>query len=218
MNKLQEACIISHEHWLKELEQTIATLDIDIPEIKIPEKTKEKIVSIKDAKSKSKKNRNIKSKVIKILIIAAIIASLLVSAVAFTPFREFVVEFFDEYNSFSNDNYEIHYPNEIEITKLPEGFVLIYEDVNKRIIVQQYQYNEKTFTISKNTSDTYYQISNVYSDKIEFYNSNIKYTLVTKVNGYNCTEVIWLTNEYSYVLTGYNMTNEELTELAKNIK
>ena len=57
MNKLQEACIISHEHWLKELEQAVATLDIDIPEIKIPEKTKEKIVSIKDSKSKSKKNK-----------------------------------------------------------------------------------------------------------------------------------------------------------------
>ena len=34
MNKLQEACIISHEHWLNEIEQSIASIDIDIPEIK----------------------------------------------------------------------------------------------------------------------------------------------------------------------------------------
>ena len=56
MNKLQEACIISHEHWLKEIEKTIESLNIDIPEIKVSEKSKEKIVSIKDSKSKSKKN------------------------------------------------------------------------------------------------------------------------------------------------------------------
>ena len=43
MNKLQEACIISHEHWLKEIEKNIESLNIDKPEINIPEKTKNKV-------------------------------------------------------------------------------------------------------------------------------------------------------------------------------
>ena len=216
MNKLQEACIISHEHWLKEIEQTIATLDIDIPEIKIPEKTKEKIVSIKDAKSKSKKNRNIKSKVIKILIIAAIIASLLVSAVAFTPFREFVVEFFEDYNLFANENSQTNIPDKIEIANLSNNFVLTDKNYSGLNIFEKYVNDEKSFIIMKNTPNAYHQISNTYSEEIIFYNNGIKYMLLNLTD--DCTEVIWLTHEYSYVLTGYNMTNEELTELAKNIK
>ena len=215
MNKLQEACIISHEHWLKELEQAIAILDIDIPEIKIPEKTKEKIVSIKDSQAKSRKNKSIKRKVIKILIIAAIIASLLMVATAYTPFKEFIIETFSDHNLFTNNNYEIYYPNEIGITKLPEGFVLSNEVVEKSLIVQEYKYEEKTFIIKKVTSDTYFQISNTYPEEIIFYNNDIKYMLLNLTD--DCTEVVWLTNEYSYVLTGYNMTNEELTELAKGI-
>ena len=215
MNKLQEACIISHEHWLKELEQTIATLDIDIPEIKIPEKTKGQIVSIKDSKSKSKKDRTVRSKVIKILIIAAIIASLLVSAVAFTPFREFVVEFFEDYNSFENNNAKVCFTKDIELSYLPQGFILIDESISKYTIVNEYKKENMSFVITKNTADTYYRISNTYSEEIVFYENNIRYTLLNLTD--ECTKVIWLTNEYSYVLTGYNMTNEELTELAKSI-
>lgn len=215
MNKLQEACIISHERWLKELEQAVATLDIDIPEIKIPEKTKEKIVSIKDSKSKSKKNRNIKSKVIKILIIAAIIASLLVSAVAFTPFREFVVEFFDDYNSFSNNGAETNYTENIKITDLPEGFILVEESVNKLVTLQKYKHGEKSFIITKNTPNSEHSISNTYSEEIVFYNNGIKYSLLQLTD--ETTEVVWLTKDYSYVLVAHGLTNEELMELAKSI-
>ena len=215
MNKLQEACIISHEHWLKELEQTIATLDIDIPEIKIPEKTNEKIVSIKDSQAKSRKNKSIKRKVIKILIIAAIIASLLMAVVAYAPFKDFIIETFPDNNLFTNNDYEIHYLNEIEIAKLPEGFVMVNKVDGQGLKMQEYQCDEKIFIVKKNTPDTYFQISNTYSEEIIFYNNNIKYILLNLTD--DCTEVIWLTDEYSYVLTGYNMTNEELTELAKGI-
>lgn len=215
MNKLQEACIISHEHWLNEIEQSIASIDIEIPEIKIPEKAKEKILSIKDYKTENKKNRVIGKKVIKILIIAAIIISLLMSVSAFTPFREFVIEFFDDYNLFTNNIYEMHYPKGIEITNLPEGFVLIGEDVGKRIIMQEYKCDEKSFIISKNTPDTHFQVSNEYLEEIFFYDNDIQYSLFVLTN--KCTEIIWLTDEYSYVLTGFNMTNEEMIELAKSI-
>ena len=216
MNKLQEACIISHEHWLKELEQTIATLDIDIPEIKIPEKTKGQIVSIKDAKSKSKKDRTVRSKVIKILIIAAIIASLLVSAVAFTPFREFVVEFFDDYNSFENNNAEVYFTKNIELSYIPQGFVLTNENTSKYTIANEYKKENMSFVITKNAADTYYRISNTYSEEIIFYKDNVKYTLLNLTD--ECTKIVWLTNEYSYILTGFNMSNEELIKIAKNIK
>ena len=215
MNKLKEACIISHEHWLKEIEQTIATLDIDIPEIKIPEKTKEKIVSIKDSQAKSKKNKSIKRKVIKILVIAAIIASLVMAVVAYAPFKEFVIETFLDYNLLKTDITETNHPKKIIINNLPEGFVLVEENNGELAIVQKYEYGQKTFTILKNTP-TDHLISNTYSEEIIFYNDGIKYTLFNLTD--DCIEVVWLTDEFLYVLLGQNMTNEELTELSKNIK
>lgn len=215
MNKLQEACIISHEHWLKEIEKTIESLNIDIPEIKIPEKTKNKVLSIKDSKPKNRKNRSIKSKVIKILIIAAIIASLLMVATAYTPFKEFIIETFSDHNLLKNDSTETHYPKKIIINNLPEGFVLVEETEGELSILQQYECGEKSFVILKNTP-TDHLISNTYSEEIIFYNNGIKYMLLNLTD--DCTEVVWLTDEFLYVLLGHNITNEELTELAKNIK
>ena len=218
MNKLQEACIISHEHWLKELEQAIAILDIDIPEIKIPEKTKGQIVSIKDSKSKSKKNKSIKRNVIKILVIAAIIASLLIAVVAYAPFKDFIIETFPDHNAFINSSKKICYPKKIEIEYLPEGFVMTGEDNMKLSILQTYECNEKKFYITKGLADVYIQISDVYSNKIEFYKNDVKYTLFDGINGGNCTVILWLTDKYSYDMVGFNMTNEELIAIAKSIE
>ena len=215
MNKLQEACIISHEHWLKELEQTIATLDIDIPEIKIPEKTKEKIVSIKDSQAKSRKNKSIKRKVIKILIIAAIIASLLVSAVAFSPFKDFVVEFFEDYNLFTNDSDKVNYPKNIDVSYIPEDFTLVKEESDSLGIFQEYSNNNKSFAITKNSPTADFQISNTYTEEVVFYNEDVKYTFMQLKETVNI--VVWLTEDYSYSMTGYNMTQEEMIELAKGI-
>lgn len=216
MNKLQEACIISHEHWLKEIEKTIESLNIDIPEIKIPEKTKNKVLSIKDSKPKNRKNRSIKSRVIKILIIAAIIASLLMVATAFSPFKDFVVEFFEDYNLFTTDILDTHYPKNIDVSYIPEGFVLVEENNGDISALKKYECGEKTFVVLKNTPNTSHQISNTYTKTDVFYSENIKYNLFELTD--NSIEIIWLTDEYLYVLFGYNMTNEELIKIAKNIK
>ena len=215
MNKLQEACIISHEHWLKELEQTIATLDIDIPEIKIPEKTKEKIVSIKDSQAKSRKNKSIKRKVIKILIIAAIIASLLMAVVAYAPFKDIIIETFPDHNLFANDSDKVNYPKNIDISYMPEGFVLTRQDNLDTSILKEYKYNEKSFVIIKSSPTAYFQVSNTYTEEVIFYNENIKYTFMQLKETVNI--VVWLTEDYSYSMTGYNMTQEEMIELAKGI-
>ena len=167
MNKLKEACIISHQHWLNEIEQSIASIDIEIPEIKIPKKAKEKIAPI------TKKNSKISKKVIKVLIIAAIIMALFMTVSAFTPFREFVVEFFSDYNLLTNNDYEMHYPKKIEIINLPEGFVLVESNTTKHIMMQKYVYNKQAFIISKNTPDAYIQISNDYLEESVFYNKDI---------------------------------------------
>ena len=218
MNKLQVACIISHEQWLKEIEKTFESHNIDIPEIKVSEKSKEKIVSIKDSKSKSKKNKSIKRNVIKILVIAAIIASLLMVATAYTPFREFVTEVFPDHNAFINSSKKICYPKKIEIEYLPEGFVMTGEDNLELTILQTYECNEKKFYISKGIADAYIQVSDVYSNKIEFYKNDVKYTLFDGINGGNCTVILWLTDKYSYDMVGFNMTNEELIAIAKSIE
>ena len=210
MNKLKEACIISHEHWLKEIEQSIASIDIEIPEIKVPKKAKEKIIPI------TKKNSKISKKVIKVLIIAAIIMALFITVSAFTPFREFVVEFFSDYNLLTNNDYEMHFPKSFNITNLPEEFTLINEYISINSIVQEYQYGEKSFIAGKYTPDTFFQVSNEYLETIVFYDNGVKYSLFRLTD--SCTEVIWLTDEYSYDLTGFNMSNEELIKIAKNIK
>ena len=210
MNKLQEACIISHQHWLNELEQTLASIDIEIPEIKVPKKAKEKIAPI------TKKNSKISKKVIKVLIIAAIIMALFMTVSAFIPFKDFVVEFFDDYNSFENNNAEVYFTKNIELSYLPQGFVLTDESTGKYTIVNEYKKENMSFVITKNTADTYYRISNTYSEEIIFYKDSVKYTLLNLTD--ECTKIVWLTNEYSYVLTGFNMTNEELIAIAKSIE
>lgn len=216
MNKLQEACIISHEHWLKEIEKTIESLNIDIPEIKIPEKTKNKVLSIKDSKPKNRKNRSIKSRVIKILIIAAIIASLLMVATAYTPFKSFVVEFFSDYNLFTSNVAKTNHPKKIELKYVPEGYVLVEEDVNSLTVLQKYQCGDKFFIVTKNTPNSKHRISNTYSNEKIFYQNDIKYSLLQLTD--KTTEIVWLTDEYAYLLVGNCLENEELIKIAKNIK
>ena len=209
MNKLQEACIISHEHWLNELEQTLALIDIEIPEIEIPKKKKDK-------QPKNKKNRTVKGKIIKILIIAAIIASLLITVSAYKPFREFVVEFFEDHNLLTTDILDTHYPKNIDVSYIPEGFVLVEENNGDISALKKYECGEKTFVVLKNTPNTSHQISNTYTKTDVFYNGNIKYSLFELAN--NSIEIVWLTDEYLYVLFGHNVSNEELIEIAKGIK
>ena len=215
MNVLKEACIISHERWINNIENEIKNNNIEIPDIKIPNTKKDNIIKINNVKDTKKRNIN-KNKLIKIIFIAAVLLAALLSVCAFSPFKSFVVEFFDDYNLFINNTYEMHYPNEIEITNLSKGFILVDERFEKLFIMKEYRYNEKSFIILKNTPDTYFQISNTYPEEIIFYNNDIKYMLLNLTD--DCTEVVWLTDEYSYVLTGYNMTNEEIMEIAKNIK
>ena len=210
MNKLKEACIISHEHWLNEIEQTLASIDIEIPEIKVPKKAKEKIAPI------TKKNSKISKKVIKVLIIAAIIMALFMTVSAFTPFREFAVEVFEDHFLFTNDGAKRYYPKEIEITNLPEGFTMSKEENSKLGIFQEYQNGEKSFVITKNSATAYFQISNTYTEEVVFYDKDVKYTFLQLQENVNI--VVWLTEKYSYTLTGYNLPKEEMIEIAKGIK
>ena len=210
MNKLQEACIISHEHWLNDIEQTLASIDIDIPDIKVPKKAKEKIIPI------TQKNSKISKKVIKVLIIAAIIMALFMTVSAFTPFRDFVVGFFEDYNLFTNDDAKVSYPKNIDISYMPEGFVLTRQDNLDTSILKEYKYNEKSFVIIKSSPTADFQISNTYTEEVVFYNEDVKYTFMQLKETVNI--VVWLTEDYSYSITGYNMTKEEMIEIAKGIK
>lgn len=213
MNKLQEACIISHEHWIENIDKSLDP-DLKIPSIKIPRK-ENKIIDIKDLEGKSKK-KFIKSQVVRIILIASVLFALLMSVCAFSPFKDFIVDFFENYNLFTNDDYEMHFPKSFNITNLPEEFTLINEYISINSIVQEYQYGEKSFIAGKYTPDTFFQVSNEYLETIVFYDNGVKYSLFRLTD--SCTEVIWLTDEYSYDLTGFNMSNEELIEIAKNIK
>ena len=210
MNKLKEACIISHQHWLNDLEQTLASIDIEIPEIKVPKKAKEKIAPI------TKKNSKISKKAIKVLIIAAIIMALFMTVSAFTPFKDFVVEFFSDYNLFTSNVEKTNHPKKIELKYVPEGYVLVEEDVNNLTILQKYQCGDKFFIITKNTPNSEHRISNTYSDEKFFYHNNVKYSLLQLTD--KTTEIVWLTDEYAYLLVGNCLENEELIKIAKNIK
>ena len=142
--------------------------------------------------------------------------ALLISVCAFSPFKDFVVEIFDDYNSFENNNAEVYFTKNIELSYIPQGFVLTNENTSKYTIANEYKKENSSFVITKNAADTYYRISNTYSEEIIFYKDSVKYTLLNLTD--ECTKIVWLTNEYSYILTGFNITNEELIKIAKNIK
>lgn len=212
MNKLKEACIISHEHWTNDIEKTIKNNNIEIPSIEMP--NKDNITQISDKNRHQKKT--LRSPVIKIILVAAILFTLLLSVCAFSPFKDFVVEFFDDYNLFTNSISETYYPKGIEITNLPEDFIMIEEEINSLNMFQKYECGEKSFIILKSTPNTSHQISNTYSDVVVFYNKNIKYSLYELTD--ETTEIIWLTDKYLYIMLGYNLTNEEMIKIAKNIE
>ena len=210
MNKLKEACIISHQHWLNDLEQTLASIDIAIPEIKVPKKAKEKIAPI------TKKNSKISKKVIKVLIIAAIIMALFMTVSAFTPFKDFIVEYFEDYNLFTSNVAKTNHPKKFELKYVPEDFVLVKEELDSLGIFQEYSNNNKSFAVTKNSPTADFQISNTYTEEVVFYNEDVKYTFMQLEETVNI--VVWLTEDYSYSITGYNMTKEEMIEIAKGIK
>ena len=213
MNKLQEACIISHEHWIESIDKSLDP-NLKIPNIKIPHK-ENKIINIKDLEGKSKK-KFIKSQVVRIILIASVLFALLMSVCAFSPFKDFVVEFFEDHNLFTSDSDKVNYPKEIDVSYVPEGFIMTNHEFLDISILEEYQYGEKSFVITKSYLGFEYQISNTYTKEVIFYNENIKYTFMQLKETVNM--VVWLTEDYSYSLTGHNMTKEEMIEIAKNIK
>lgn len=215
MSVFKEACIISHENWIRDIENEINANNIDIPNIKIPDIKKDNLIKIYDTKNKKKKVFN-KTKIIKIILVAAVLFAALLSVYAFSPFKDFVVEFFEDYNLFSSNILETRNTKDIKITNLPEGFVLVEESVNNLVILQKYKYNEKSFIITKNTPNSEHCISNTYPEEHIFYNNDIKYSLFQLTE--ETTEVVWLTDRYAYILVGHGLKNEEMIEIAKNIE
>ena len=213
MNKLQEACIISHKHWIESIDKSLDP-NLKIPNIKIPHK-ESKIINIKDLEGKSKK-KFIKSQVVRIILIASVLFALLISVCAFSPFKDFVVEFFEDYNLFTSNVAETNHPKKIELKYVPEGYALVEEDVNSLTVLQKYQCGDKFFIVTKNTPNSKHRISNTYSDEKIFYQNDIKYSLLQLTD--KTTEIVWLTDEYAYLLVGNCLENEELIKIAKNIK
>ena len=213
MNKLQEACIISHGHWIESIDKSLDP-NLKIPNIKIPHK-ENKIIDIKDLEGKSKK-KFIKSQVVRIILIASVLFALLMSVCAFSPFKDFVVEFFEDHNLFTSDSDKVNYPKEIDVSYVPEGFALVKEESDSLGIFQEYSSNNKSFAITKNSPTADFQISNTYTEEVVFYNEGVKYTFMQLKETVNI--VVWLTEDYSYSITGYNMTKEEMIKISKNIK
>ena len=209
MNKFKIACEMSFNDW-------VATIPDDVPEAEYTDKH-EKWLKILFNKMRGNRYHTFTTKTVKVLVLAAVVSAFFLTAFAVPSSREFIIENFDIFSSYTisepNDN---SVNDEITVGYIPEGFELKETCVDKKGIMYKYiSPTNRYFRILKNSSSSKVDINNeiLYYETVVLGSNTYYYYL----NETDTSYIIWNKNDYVYQVFG-NISKEELLNIAENIK
>ena len=209
MTKFEKACEMSFNDW-------IATFPDEIPEAEYTDKH-EKWLKILFNKMRDNKYHTFTTKTVKLLLIAAIVSAFFLTAFAIPSSREFIIENFDIFSTYTisepNDN---SVNGEIEVGYIPEGFGLKETSVDRNGVMYKYVFGENiTFKITKHASSVKvdFNTENVETENIVVNNITYIYCLDENKN----STIIWNKNDYIYRIDG-QLSKEEILKVAESVK
>ena len=208
MSNFEAAVEMSLNNWVASF-----PTEFDLPE---PTEEYKKVIAKLMDKMRGDRYHKLTRSAARAILIAAIILAIATATIAATFGREFIVQKYKEYSTYSVvDTSNIKDVDDIEVGYIPKGFSLSKKEIIDSSLVYSYKNDDKWINIYKTqiyhemSFDTEYKNS----EKLETASfSGIYYT----DDNLNYSGIIWNNGFYMYNIEG-TISKEELTKIAENI-
>ena len=208
MSNFEAAVEMSLNNWVASF-----PTEFDLPE---PTEEYKKVIAKLMDKMRGDRYHKLTRSAARAILIAAIILAIATATIAATFGREFIVQKYKEYSTYSVvDTSNIKDVDDIEVGYIPKGFSLSKKEIIDSSLVYSYKNGDKWFSIYK--SKIYHEMSfdTEYKNSEKIKTDNFEGVYYENPNT-NYSGIIWNNGVFNYTVEG-KTSKEELIKIAENI-